>query len=194
MPRADAAPSFLVYPLAIDFANSVGMHVVGQAGELLGDEDGFARWVAVQDELSGVDTASVDLTALQELRRHVIAILGALARRDPLPAMDVVAINDAAARAVAHPVLDLSDPAQPAARSVTTAATATDAVLGRVAASLIDLVAARVGVRRCPAPGCGLFFLASRSDQRWCTGSCGNRARVARYQRRHRDRQPPRSW
>jgi predicted RNA-binding Zn ribbon-like protein len=35
-------------------------------------------------------------------------------------------------------------------------------------------------LRRCRAPGCGMFFLARRCDQAWCSIGCGNRARAAR--------------
>ncbi|MBB1256122.1 ABATE domain-containing protein [Streptomyces alkaliterrae] len=38
----------------------------------------------------------------------------------------------------------------------------------------------RARVRRCHAPSCGMYFLARRRDQAWCTVGCGNRARSAR--------------
>ncbi|HEY8558609.1 MAG TPA: CGNR zinc finger domain-containing protein [Actinomycetes bacterium] len=36
--------------------------------------------------------------------------------------------------------------------------------------------------------GCGRWFVASRPRQRWCSPTCGNRARVARFQERRRGR------
>ncbi|MFG3264620.1 MULTISPECIES: ABATE domain-containing protein [Streptomyces] len=42
----------------------------------------------------------------------------------------------------------------------------------------------RVRVRRCPAPSCGMYFLARRRDQAWCSLGCGNRARSTRRQPR----------
>ena len=64
-----------------------------------------------------------------------------------------------------------------------------DAILGAIAASAVELLggADRDLVRVCEAPSCGLYFLAARERQQWCTPSCGNRARVARhYARRAR--------
>jgi predicted RNA-binding Zn ribbon-like protein len=64
-----------------------------------------------------------------------------------------------------------------------------DAILGAIAASAVELLGGpdRELVRVCDAPSCGLFFLAARERQQWCTPSCGNRARVARhYARRAR--------
>ncbi|WP_151480540.1 ABATE domain-containing protein [Streptomyces albicerus] len=42
----------------------------------------------------------------------------------------------------------------------------------------------RQRVRRCHAPSCGMFFLARRRDQAWCSLGCGNRARSTRRQPR----------
>jgi predicted RNA-binding Zn ribbon-like protein len=42
----------------------------------------------------------------------------------------------------------------------------------------------RQRVRRCGAPSCGMFFLARRRDQAWCSLGCGNRARSTRRQPR----------
>ncbi|ELS57171.1 CGNR zinc finger domain-containing protein [Streptomyces viridochromogenes] len=42
-------------------------------------------------------------------------------------------------------------------------------------------------LRRCPAPSCGMFFLARRRDQAWCSIGCGNRARAARRSEQRAD-------
>jgi predicted RNA-binding Zn ribbon-like protein len=65
-------------------------------------------------------------------------------------------------------------------RSRTPGATA----LAAVARSAIELLGgpARNRLRRCGGPRCVLFFLASDPRQTWCSGACGNRARMARYQ------------
>jgi predicted RNA-binding Zn ribbon-like protein len=72
------------------------------------------------------------------------------------------------------------------ARSRTRGATA----LAAVARSAIELLGgpARHRLRRCSGPRCVLFFLASDLRQTWCSGACGNRARVARYQAARRAR------
>jgi len=61
-----------------------------------------------------------------------------------------------------------------------------DAFLADIATSAITLVGGpgRDRLRRCGAPGCGRWFVASRPRQRWCSPTCGNRARVARFQER----------
>lgn len=58
-----------------------------------------------------------------------------------------------------------------------------DAILGAIAISAVELLGGpdRDLVRACDAPSCGLYFLAARERQQWCTPSCGNRARVARH-------------
>jgi predicted RNA-binding Zn ribbon-like protein len=43
-------------------------------------------------------------------------------------------------------------------------------------------------LRRCANPDCVLQFIASNPRRRWCSSAlCGNRARVARHYRRHRE-------
>ncbi len=69
-----------------------------------------------------------------------------------------------------------------------------DGVLGLLspvaeAAARLLVEADPARVRRCPAPGCALWFLdTSRNGRRrWCSMSrCGNRAKVAAHYRRHR--------
>lgn len=42
-------------------------------------------------------------------------------------------------------------------------------------------------IRQCEAPDCVMLFLPLNARRRWCSASgCGNRARVARYYRRHK--------
>jgi predicted RNA-binding Zn ribbon-like protein len=49
----------------------------------------------------------------------------------------------------------------------------------------------RSELRACHAPGCVLYFVRDHPRRQWCSGACGNRARVARhYERHHRDREP----
>lgn len=57
---------------------------------------------------------------------------------------------------------------------------------GAVARDLIRLIVDRVVLRRCGAPGCGMVYVQTRASQRWCSNSCGNRARVARHSMRTR--------
>jgi predicted RNA-binding Zn ribbon-like protein len=49
------------------------------------------------------------------------------------------------------------------------------------------LTGAHAPVRACPGHDCGWLFLDPNGRRRWCTmATCGNRAKVARFARRHR--------
>jgi predicted RNA-binding Zn ribbon-like protein len=61
------------------------------------------------------------------------------------------------------------------------------AELAEAATELLADPAVRT-VRQCEAPACHLLFLPAHPRRRWCSpASCGNRVRVARYYRRHKD-------
>jgi predicted RNA-binding Zn ribbon-like protein len=64
------------------------------------------------------------------------------------------------------------------------------AVLQQLAADAVTvLTGPQAGrLRRCANPDCVLQFIASNPRRRWCSSAlCGNRARVARHYRRHRE-------
>ncbi|MFJ8209510.1 CGNR zinc finger domain-containing protein [Streptomyces sp. NPDC096033] len=65
------------------------------------------------------------------------------------------------------------------------------AALGEVASEGVRLFGGTPGqpVHACPAPGCILYFRKTHARREWCTATCGNRVRVARHSRRHRDPQ-----
>ncbi|MEU8437045.1 ABATE domain-containing protein [Streptomyces sp. NPDC029216] len=64
------------------------------------------------------------------------------------------------------------------------------AALGEVAAEGVRLFGGTGRpVQACPAPGCILYFLKTHARRAWCTATCGNRVRVARHSRRHREPQ-----
>jgi predicted RNA-binding Zn ribbon-like protein len=54
-----------------------------------------------------------------------------------------------------------------------------------IAEDAISLLAERAaGVHACDAPACIMYFTPTTERRRWCSTTCGNRARVARHQRR----------
>ncbi|HBX82170.1 MAG: CGNR zinc finger domain-containing protein [Propionibacteriaceae bacterium] len=57
----------------------------------------------------------------------------------------------------------------------------TSGFVGSVARDLVRLASGGTQLRRCHAPGCGMVFERGRGTQQWCSGACGNRARVARH-------------
>jgi predicted RNA-binding Zn ribbon-like protein len=181
--------------LAIDLANTLELRRDGTTVDLLADQDGLARWLrhaggpgspggSSGSSGSGGTLGGDEVAAeqLQALRGHVLALLGAAVRQRPLPRAAVTAVNRAAAGAPAVVQLEAGE------LVVHYDASPGDAFLADVAASAISMVGGprRDRLRRCGAPGCGRWFVASRPRQRWCSPNCGNRARVARFQQRHR--------
>lgn len=181
--------------LAIDLANTLELRRDGTTVDLLADQDGLARWLrhaggpgspggSSGSSGSGGTLGGDEVAAeqLQALRGHVLALLGAAVRQRPLPRAAVTAVNRAAAGAPAAVQLEAGE------LVVRYDASRGDAFLADVAASAISMVGGprRDRLRRCGSPGCGRWFVASRPRQRWCSPNCGNRARVARFQQRHR--------
>ncbi|MFL6295737.1 MAG: ABATE domain-containing protein [Actinomycetes bacterium] len=121
---------------------------------------------------------------LQKLRGHVLALLAAAVRQRTLPPAAVAAVNRAGSAAPGVAQLEAGE------LVVRYNASPPDAFLADIATSAITLVGGpgRDRRRRRGAPGCGRWFVASRPRQRWCSPTCGDRARVARFQERRRAR------
>jgi predicted RNA-binding Zn ribbon-like protein len=163
--------------LAVDLANTLLLERGGSTTDLLADPDGLARWLGRR----GVD-GGVGAPALQALRGHVRALLDAAVARRGLPRAAVGAVNRTVTNAPAVPQLEAGE------LVFHYHASPPDAFLADIATSAITLVGgpSRDRLRRCAAPGCGRFFVASRPRQAWCRPSCGNRARLARFHQRRR--------
>jgi predicted RNA-binding Zn ribbon-like protein len=163
--------------LAVELANTVRAGRGGQAVDRLADRDGLAGWL--RDVGGPGDAGSDELAAM---RGHVLDLLEARLAGGALPAAAVAAVNRAAAAAPGVVQLEAGE------LVVRAAASPGDAFLAEVAASAITLVGGpgRDRLRRCRAPGCGRWFLASRPRQTWCSPACGNRARLARFHQRRR--------
>jgi predicted RNA-binding Zn ribbon-like protein/succinyl-CoA synthetase alpha subunit len=149
----------------------------GTTADLLADQDGLARWL---HGTGGPDT--VGSRQLQALREQVRALLDAAVQQRILPPAAVTVVNRTAAAAPTVARLEADE------LVIRYHASPPDAFLADIATSAIALVGGpgRDRLRRCGAPGCGRWFLASRPRQRWCSPSCGNRARLARFQQRRR--------
>ena len=174
--------------LAVDLANTVRRRRDREA-ELIGGPAELAAWLGHEAGRVPVP-AQVDAGLVRrflELRDHALAVLRAAAAGAPLPNDAVAAIN---ATAQATPAVRLlGDRAGTSALRVPHAADDAEALLGLLAAAVIDLAArpAAGGVALCDAPSCGQLFLRTRADQRWCGPGCGNRARAARHHARAAD-------
>ena len=163
--------------LAIDLANTLQLQRDGSTADLLADQDRLAGWLCATGGPDGVSPGQ-----LQALRKHVGALLVAAVQQRSLPAAAVTAVNRTGAAAPAVAQLEADE------LVIRYSASPSDAFLADVATSAITLVGGpgRDRLRRCGAPGCGRWFLASRQRQRWCSPACGNRARLARFHQRHR--------
>ena len=163
--------------LAIDLANTLRPAGDGSTLDLLADEDRLARWLR---GAGGPD--AIAPSELATLRTHVRALLTAAVARRPLPPAAVTAVNRAGAAAPGFAQLEAGE------LVVRYHASPAEAFLADIATSAIGLVGGpdRDRLRRCQAPGCGRWFLASRPRQTWCSPDCGNRARLARFRQRRR--------
>ncbi|UNZ21255.1 ABATE domain-containing protein [Streptomyces sp. 891-h] len=156
-----------------DLANTVlvGAGPAGEEVDLLADPQLLASW---RDKAVDRQLANLPVDQLQELREPVRLALDAGARQIPLPGPARTRLNTLAAQA---PVTFQVDDA-----GHLTECEAGGPVAAAVARQALVLAAGpdQARLRRCPAPSCGMFFLARRRDQAWCSIGCGNRARAAR--------------
>jgi predicted RNA-binding Zn ribbon-like protein len=173
--------SWLGKELALDFANTVIVVRPGEERDGLATEAELLRWLELErDRFGPAPGVGARLEDFRRLRDALRRLLGAAADDRDLPAADVAVVNDASAAAPL--VVRLRDAAVVESR----VGSPEDAILGAIAASAVELLGGpeRELVRVCDAPSCGLYFLAARERQQWCTPSCGNRARVARHSAR----------
>lgn len=160
-------------PLPVELANT-----------LYGDGEDFLRsraWVA--EWFARVGQPPVDADRARALRDGVHRLFTAAVERSTPDRADVEVVNSF----VTPTRLELDWSAgRPVARHRDTAAGGA-AVLGRIAACAVELLAGPDVLRRCTAPGCSMFFVRDHPRRRWCHPSCGHRDRQARYYRRRRD-------
>ncbi len=203
---ATTAP-LLGEPLPVELMNTIwadrdGVH------EALDTPPATAAWLrAIADRadlttpgLTGwLDTAAAPaLEALHEdLRSLRDAVRRVAARRTDDPRSAAVGPLDAA-RAIATlnryaadnptwPVLEWPlDVDEPHASSASSAEPGSTVVadLARATITLLD-AGSDAKLRACQAPGCVLYFVKNHQRREWCSDGCGNRARQARYYRRH---------
>jgi predicted RNA-binding Zn ribbon-like protein len=158
----------------------------------LGTPVGMAEWLESERAVLGQVPHEITLRVAEfrGLRDAVRELFRAAVEGRALPEGAVGLVNGTSASVPTH--VELA-PVGPAGRRITEIAPAVNpaaqmlAQMARSAVRLLGTDAAET-LRMCPAPGCGRFFSAARPDQVWCSGSCGNRARVARHVARRRVR------
>ena len=175
-------------PLAVDLANTLMVVRPGQTIDLLETSEQLARWLdAERPRLDDGAITARDLGAVRSLRDAIHRLFTAAVEGAALPARDVAALNTASAAVSHHLVLEAGPRTEAAAVERAARGRPLALALGRIARSAIELLGRpeRTRLRACHAPSCGMFFLAARRGQVWCSPHCGNRARVARHYGRH---------
>ncbi|GAA3242538.1 CGNR zinc finger domain-containing protein [Actinocorallia longicatena] len=173
-------------PLALRFASTIRA-TRGGLTDALATESSAREWLAANLP----DPAPVPLDALVALRQAVRALFAeAVAPHPPSPA-DPAALPPfpqalALVNASAAPVLRrlVWDDAPRETRD-----SVHGGPLAVLADAAVDFFAGPLfpQVRVCPAPRCVLYFLKRHSKQEWCSTTCGNRARAARYYAQHKN-------
>ncbi|PRX49351.1 putative RNA-binding Zn ribbon-like protein [Prauserella shujinwangii] len=174
-------------PLALDLVNTRPLTPDGPI-DLLADVAGLRQWLALEAErLPGMRAGAAELAAAREVREHAAAALAAARHGRRPPATALRGLNGALRTAPAHGELEWNG------GTVTVTARRTGPRADRLRALLAEAVAdlltdpAVTTVRECAAGDCAMLFLPAHPRRRWCSAArCGNRARVARYYRRHR--------
>lgn len=192
MAQEDVKPawSWLGRPLAVDLANTVIPTATG-IRELLTDASALDGWLAavaprLEPLESGATTKRLgDFLLLRDAVRTTFGWLVDPGGPPPVPSVD--ALNGAVAAAPAVLALSTGSEGPVFDRRLDAGLPSTRA-LAIIAAEAVSLAAGEHSGRlgRCTAPGCGAFFVGSRSRQHWCSPACGNRARVARHAQRAR--------
>jgi predicted RNA-binding Zn ribbon-like protein len=187
---SDAQLPWLVFPPAVDLANTVMVTPRGDR-DLLESEEQLDAWIAAErGRIPGVEAASGRLAEVRELRRNVHEVLHARARGKRPPADARQAINQASASVPVRATLTADGQAvdEPDAGDPYTLFEAT------VARSAIELAAHGIdSLSVCRAPSCGMLYLRAHPRQVWCSKACGNRARVARHGARRRNQRQNRA-
>ncbi len=170
-------PEFLLLgdPLWLDFVNT-GATPPGER-DVLPDPGALLRWTKAVKVAPLAGPA--DFEAALDLRRRLAALAAALEAGRSAPPSAIEAINGCLAGLEGREQLVRIGGTWRVRFAPHRASTAFEALARSAAETLADRVAV---VRRCAAPGCGLFFVDDSPTQsrRWCSRRCGQRGRVER--------------
>jgi predicted RNA-binding Zn ribbon-like protein len=177
-------------PLAVELHNTV-YAVRGAIRDGLESADGLRAWLQGIAERLPESARAADAARHQEfldLRDAVRDALHASIEGEPAPAPALEALNAAAARAPVSPLVVTDADGRLRAQTRYHEADPTDVALATIAADAVFLLTGpgREELRECRAPGCVLMFARDHPRRRWCSTTCGNRARQARHYARVR--------
>ncbi|GAB3505265.1 CGNR zinc finger domain-containing protein [Amycolatopsis cihanbeyliensis] len=190
--------------LALALALAATIRHGGQSGvaDDLATLTGFAGWIRQRSDRLGEDVSHVDdeqtWHQVLDLRRALRSLFARAARPGPPSGADADRLLDPdialrqvnAASAVARaPQLAWPEGGAPRVWHRTAAADPRTRLVAALASAAIDFLGSEEAsrLRACPAPRCVRYFVREHPRQTWCKPSCGNRARVSRYYRRHRE-------
>lgn len=199
--------AFLGGNLCLDFCNTMNWRfsdlisdLFQQYGDLL--EWGMVAGIVTEEEAAILraeaarrpEEAAAVLGTAREFREALFRVIQRKEEGRPADPVDVERISRVVGSSMAHTRL------QPAEGHYTTTwETATDAldrVLWPIAGSALELLTspALPRARVCEGPGCGWVFLDTTRNRsrRWCSMElCGNRDKVKRFYRRHKEQRHP---
>jgi predicted RNA-binding Zn ribbon-like protein len=196
---AETGFGFVAGSLCLDFTNTVGNRLGPEPqdkirsyldllawGEESGALDGSTAQVLARQARSRADDAAAALRRAIGLREALYRTFTAAAIHGEPSRADLSTINTALAQAMANAiVIWTGDGFTWSWRTATQLARVT----WPVARSAADLLTSRdsARVRICANDICGWLFVDTTGRRRWCEmRGCGNRAKAARYYRRHR--------
>lgn len=163
-------------PVALDLVNTVWVEH-GVRADQLDDLDGVRAWLSDHAMAAGPDSD------LEAVRDRLVPAREAV--RDALEGRGHTGLNDVLGHGAVRPVMRDGEPGElvvvdePAWLPAWTAAAAFVRMMGERPSR----------VRRCAHPDCILWFLdvSKNGSRRWCSmEGCGNRAKVGRFNQRHR--------
>ncbi|WP_393062502.1 ABATE domain-containing protein [Streptomyces sp. LN549] len=178
--------------LALDLLNTLPYTAQGPPADQLADAAGLLAWLALEAErLPGAaearEVTPEDLAAVHAVRAHAGLAVAAARGGERPPESALRGLNEAqlAAPAVRYAEWNGDAVVVTARRSGPLGVRVAAALAEEVAELLADPAVARI--RECEAEDCTMLFVPAHPRRRWCSAErCGNRARVARYYRRHK--------
>jgi predicted RNA-binding Zn ribbon-like protein len=174
--------------LALDLADTLVAARGREFVDRLSDSSQLSRWLELEREWIGPvrESEAPAVAEVHELRKAIRSLFFAAAWKEALPLASARVVNRFSAGAAWHRQLDLSEPAAPQLAYARSRSSRASQVLAAIADAAIELLTGpdRERLRACAAPSCGMFYLERKAGRRWCSVSCGNRARVARHYER----------
>ncbi len=179
--------------LALDFVNT-GASV--RSADALGTPERASRWLIEHLPARGDRAAEVSLPIARrahaeawQLRNAIDRLFSAAAEATPLPDVTLATLDRALRATSWRRRLELSTPGVVWFEEPEYGADPLS-LLAPIALSATELLSSveRRRLRRCAADDCERWFIdkSKGGRRRWCSmGTCGNRAKAARYRKRH---------